>query len=260
MQEPGTNDIQFGSDSGTASTAAAADAARDAAELALKRARVSLAASIEAEAAAKASAVAAAQTANAVQAAAGGGSLAFTNRGNARSSSSTSGRADEMGFGGGGAEDLASLQISFGTADTDETEGEWVDDRPAGRTAARNSDAGQKEDESWPKTAVVPPREGPDLPGLSGRSEGTTAPLAGKIQTARRLELSSDIAGVSRTGQEWGEDTIDWDNDGQESAQWLMGLLLSGPGMSGLVVDMWSPGALFLRHVEVGSYPYQFMP
>ena len=38
----------------------------------------------------------------------------------------------------------------------------------------------------------------------------------------------------------------------QDEAEWVRSLLFSGPGTPGLVVDLWSPGAIFLRHVEVG--------
>lgn len=39
--------------------------------------------------------------------------------------------------------------------------------------------------------------------------------------------------------------------EGRE-AEWVRSLLLSAAGLPGLVVDLWSPGPAFLRHVEVG--------
>ncbi|CAN0488573.1 unnamed protein product, partial [Ectocarpus sp. 8 AP-2014] len=36
----------------------------------------------------------------------------------------------------------------------------------------------------------------------------------------------------------------------QDETDWVWELLLSGPGTPGLVVDLWSPGPIFLRHVE----------
>lgn len=37
----------------------------------------------------------------------------------------------------------------------------------------------------------------------------------------------------------------------QDEADWVWELLFSGPGAPGLVVDLWCPGPIFLRHVEV---------
>ncbi|CAM9150446.1 unnamed protein product [Ectocarpus sp. 6 AP-2014] len=36
----------------------------------------------------------------------------------------------------------------------------------------------------------------------------------------------------------------------QDEADWVWELLFSGPGTPGLVVDLWSPGPIFLRHLE----------
>ena len=41
--------------------------------------------------------------------------------------------------------------------------------------------------------------------------------------------------------------------EGQDEAEWVRSLLFSGAGTPGLVVDLWSPGAIFIRHVEVGG-------
>lgn len=49
----------------------------------------------------------------------------------------------------------------------------------------------------------------------------------------------------------------------RDEAEWVRSMLFSGPGTPGLVVDLWSPGAIFLRHVEVilqrkGSVSFSF--
>lgn len=46
---------------------------------------------------------------------------------------------------------------------------------------------------------------------------------------------------------------IDWDEDGQEIADWVSSVFFSETGMPGLVVDRWAPGTLFIRQVEVRS-------
>ncbi len=62
-------------------------------------------------------------------------------------------------------------------------------------------------------------------------------------QAAWRSEIGSKSETASAVGGAGGE---------QEEAEWIRKLLFSGPGMPGLVVDLWSPGPMFLRHIEVG--------
>lgn len=69
------------------------------------------------------------------------------------------------------------------------------------------------------------------------RSGGTAGQAAWRSEVGSKSETASAIGGA---GEE------------QQEAEWVRKLLFSGPGMPGLVLDLWSPGPIFLRHVEVG--------
>lgn len=87
---------------------------------------------------------------------------------------------------------------------------------------------------------------------------GWPADLA--IGRARKLDTRAGNANTKRVGMN--ERAAD-ENSGQErerdataiadrrEAEWIRNVLMSGPTVPGLVVDLWSPGAMFLRHVEV---------
>lgn len=195
-----------------------AEASRKAAALALGRTRETLAASKIAEEMAAAAAEAAAEIVEAIRGAVAGKTAPLSD-----SASSASAMTD--GSDGAVVPDSAEwgvgvepLRISFGTA----LSGGVMDTSSSKHTA----------DDSAPSPQVD-----------TGENDMM---LAGKVKESRRLQVSTE------TARDAWKETFDWGKDDEEAAEWLTTLFLSGSGMPGLVVDLWSPGALFLRHVEVG--------
>ncbi|CAM9704783.1 unnamed protein product, partial [Ectocarpus fasciculatus] len=87
------------------------------------------------------------------------------------------------------------------------------------------------------------------LPGFDGDDEARSA-----RGTRRRLGSSLGNEAVGRASGSASDSAAAAGDRGlveeQDEADWVWELLFSGPGMPGLVVDLWSPGTIFLRHVE----------
>lgn len=104
---------------------------------------------------------------------------------------------------------------------------------------------------------------GPDLPITTTASASLSLPVFdddGEAQSARdiRRRLGSSGPGSGDGGRASGSVSVSVAAAGgggvveeQDEADWVWEMLFSGPGTPGLVVDLWSPGPIFLRHVEV---------
>ncbi|CAM9110423.1 unnamed protein product [Ectocarpus sp. 13 AM-2016] len=102
---------------------------------------------------------------------------------------------------------------------------------------------------------------GPDVPitttasaslSLPGFDDDGEAQLIRDVR--RRLGASSGDGAGGRASGSVSDSAVAAGGRGvemeQDEADWVWGLLFSGPGTPGLVVDLWSPGPIFLRHVE----------
>ncbi|CAB1119182.1 unnamed protein product [Ectocarpus sp. CCAP 1310/34] len=100
---------------------------------------------------------------------------------------------------------------------------------------------------------------GPDVPitttasaslSLPGFDDDGEAQLIRDVR--RRLGSSPGDGAGSRASGSVSDSAVAAGGGGVfDEADWVWELLFSGPGTPGLVVDLWSPGPLFLRHVEV---------
>lgn len=199
------------------------------------------------------------------------------------------GSAGGGGYGGGGpgrpphpekreaaaAAELVPLQITFGTAAADRADaGARSEARSEGPKVRKFFRKRGDITQGHRRANTPPPQQGdfflwhhgkPVASSLSGREEAGTGSSPSQIRAPRRLDALAASAGRDSIGEDAGKgeawssgssEAIEWDVDGLEVTEWLRESLLSGPGMPGLVVDLWSPGALFLRRVEVRAVIY----
>lgn len=92
----------------------------------------------------------------------------------------------------------------------------------------------------------------------SKSSVGTTlrGVRSGKTRQARRYTYNYEDSATGRGramggAEKGGEHDTTAAFERPEEAEWALDLIFSGPRMPALVVDLWSPGSIFLRHVEV---------
>lgn len=175
---------------------------------------------------------------------------------------------------GAAAAELVPLQISFGTAadaGRADPNAKGTEELKVRKKFRKRGDIAQHDGR-----ANSPPQQGdifsrhrggtPAAPPPSGWEEAGAKSTPSQIRASRRLgalDISGGGGGFSGgsagKGAGWSpgsREAIEWDVDGLEVTEWLREALLSGPGMPGLVVDLWSPGALFLRRVEVRAVIY----